>query len=106
MHCLHRTLDAQHPKDRGRPSPTAADSDSDCSVRPPDTARYASGSNDVRVASIDGVASDGYTGEADRIDLTVENLTGTAFKDALVGSTAPNTLNGGVRRHRNRRRMR
>ncbi|HEX5620620.1 MAG TPA: calcium-binding protein [Solirubrobacteraceae bacterium] len=47
------------------------------------------------VADLDGVADDGEPGEADRIDVDVENLTGGSANDRLTGSAGSNILNGG-----------
>ncbi|MCS7032867.1 MAG: hypothetical protein NZ561_02605 [Phycisphaerae bacterium] len=46
-------------------------------------------------AAIDGRDGSGRPGENDRIDLSVENLTGTGFSDTLFGSSGMNVLDGG-----------
>jgi Ca2+-binding RTX toxin-like protein len=68
-----------------------------------DTASYAGRSSrgGAVSATIDGAANDGgfagfgIVGERDNIALTVENLTGGAANDVLVGDSSPNRLLGG-----------
>ncbi|HEX8103525.1 MAG TPA: calcium-binding protein [Solirubrobacteraceae bacterium] len=64
-----------------------------------DTVRYTTRSLGVTV-DIDAAADDGSVEDAsgtrrDRVDLSVEHLTGGLGNDTLIGSAAANTLNGG-----------
>jgi Ca2+-binding RTX toxin-like protein len=59
-----------------------------------DTADYSERSAPVSVA-IDGVANDGEAGEQDNVSTDVENETGGAGDDTLVGSASNNALSGG-----------
>jgi Ca2+-binding RTX toxin-like protein len=47
------------------------------------------------IASIDGAANDGVSGERDNIRTDVENITGSSSNDTLTGSSAKNVLSGG-----------
>ncbi|HEX8105486.1 MAG TPA: hypothetical protein VF533_22920 [Solirubrobacteraceae bacterium] len=47
------------------------------------------------VASLDGVADDGYAGEGDNVRTDVENLSGGLGSDTLTGNTARNRIEGG-----------
>lgn len=59
-----------------------------------DSVSYADRSIPV-VASLDGTANDGATGEGDTITSTVEGLVGGSGNDRLVGNAGSNTLAGG-----------
>ena len=60
-----------------------------------DTASYET--HTVRVvATLDGVANDGATGENDNVKTDVENLIGGSGNDSLTGSGAPNVIRGGA----------
>lgn len=60
-----------------------------------DTVTYAGTTPSVFV-SIDGVANDGFGGEGDNVQLTVENVVGSKSSDQLTGSNAANVLTGGL----------
>jgi Ca2+-binding RTX toxin-like protein len=60
-----------------------------------DTVSYAGRSVGVSV-SLDGVANDGEPGELDKVMADVENVTGGAGNDTLVGSAVANILDGGA----------
>lgn len=59
-----------------------------------DTVSYASRTASV-VALINGAAASGESGEADKIMVDVENLTGGTADDTFTGSTGDNALDGG-----------
>ena len=60
-----------------------------------DTADYADRTSGVTV-TIDGVANDGATGEADNVGTDVDNLVGGSGDDRLTGSSWWQTLDGGA----------
>jgi Ca2+-binding RTX toxin-like protein len=59
-----------------------------------DTADYSSRTILVRV-NLNSIADDGQSGEADRVPIDVENVTGGAGNDVLTGSSLANLLAGG-----------
>jgi Ca2+-binding RTX toxin-like protein len=59
-----------------------------------DTADYQTSPGALTI-SLDGVANDGYTGEADNIGSDVENVIGGSGTDTIIGSGGDNTINGG-----------
>ena len=59
-----------------------------------DTVTYTGRTNLVTVV-IDAVATDGETGETDKVMTDVENVTGGDGNDTITGSTAANVLDGG-----------
>ena len=59
-----------------------------------DTIDYSKRTNGVSVTPDDGLANDGEPGEADYVDEDVENLTGGAGDDVLIGTSERNTLTG------------
>jgi len=61
-----------------------------------DTVDYSSRTGDLNVTIGNGFADDGELFEFDRVDITVESVTGGSGNDTLVGSTSANTLRGGA----------
>jgi Ca2+-binding RTX toxin-like protein len=59
-----------------------------------DTANYGARSMPVTVV-LDTIASDGQSGESDRVAIDVENVTGGSGNDNLTGSAAANLIAGG-----------
>ncbi len=60
-----------------------------------DTVDYSGRSASLNVAIGNGLPDDGEASEMDWVDITVENATGGAGNDTLVGSSSANTLRGG-----------
>jgi hypothetical protein len=59
-----------------------------------DTADFSARTLPVTVV-LDGNANDGQSGEGDKVDSSVEDVSGGAANDAITGSTGPNVLKGG-----------
>lgn len=59
-----------------------------------DTADYSERTSPMEI-DVDGRADDGESGEGDNVQPDVENITGGADSDALIGSGVANLLNGG-----------
>lgn len=59
-----------------------------------DTVDYEQTLNEIAV-SLDGVANDGRPGERDNVLADVENVTGSHYRNRLLGSPAANVLKGG-----------
>ena len=61
-----------------------------------DTVSYARPSDLPVIASLDGIANDGWAGEGDNVDPSVERLEGGAGDDLLIGNQFDNMLVGDV----------
>jgi Ca2+-binding RTX toxin-like protein len=59
-----------------------------------DHVNYGARASAVTVNMADLQANDGAAGEGDFVDPNVNNITGTAFGDTLVGASGPNTILG------------
>lgn len=60
-----------------------------------DTADYADRTANVYITNT-GTTTSGESGESDRIDADIENLTGGAGNDSLIGNASANTLRGNL----------
>jgi Ca2+-binding RTX toxin-like protein len=90
------TLDGGPGDDRLNGGPPAAVQDGDTLIgaEGTDTADYSERTAPLSISLDDVADDDGEAGEGDNVRSSVENVVGGSESDALIGSAAPNVLNG------------